>query len=223
MASASADDRAQPGDLMRLVADGLTASGLEVRLPEGEHRRRLTIGCPGARCALPVSDYGLVEWECRPQPGSDADPGQVADLATALLTGRTGDHPRRGDGYGKPGITLKGIVGLELEARGLDVELEVYEDKERFDARALIVVTNPAAGDAATVQVADDGCVTWSCYYGDEAAAMTAEPDSCGPVPGPAEVAAAVVVTVTTAMSQALPAGQVTPQSSSGAAWAGQS
>ena len=44
--------RNEPGELMRLVADGLTANGFEVRPPEREGGCRLTIGCPGARCTV---------------------------------------------------------------------------------------------------------------------------------------------------------------------------
>jgi hypothetical protein len=135
MACASVADRVQPGELMRLVAGGLASSGLEVRLPGPGHDRHLAIACPGpAQCALAVSDCGLVELDCWPPLSGQADPKQVADLATALLTGRAGDYPRQGTGYGRPDATLKGIVGLELAARGLDVELEVYEDKESFEA-----------------------------------------------------------------------------------------
>lgn len=202
MAGGSVADRADSGGLMRLVAEGLAASGLDVCPPCREHSHRLMIGCGGQRWALSVNDRRLVELECCPEPGGKADPKQVADLATALLTGRAGDYPRRGGGYGKPGITLKGIVGLELEARGLDVELEVYADSKHFDARSLIVVTRPASGDAATVQVTDDGCVSWSCDYENPAAAITGSPGSCEPVPGIAEVASAVVATVTVAVSQ---------------------
>ncbi len=213
MACADVADRVRPGELRRLVADGLTASGLDIRRPDGTPRHRLLIACPGAaRCALAVSDCGLVEWECCPHAGRVADPKLVADLATALLTGVAGEFPRRGGGYGRPDATLKGIVGVELAARGLDVELEVYEDRPNFEARSLIVATNPAAADAAAVEVSDDGCVTWLCDFWDEAS-VAAEPGTCAPVPGPAEVAAAVVATVTTALSQGLPGTSVAGRS----------
>jgi len=201
-ASASAADLAQkPGELMRLVAGGLTMNGFDVRLPEREDGCRLTIGCQGARCALSVSDWGYVEWECSPWASDEADPKQIADLATTLLTGRGGDYPRRGKGYERPGLTLKGIVGLELKARGLDVDLEVYEDEHYFDAQAEIVVTNPGTGGDAKVRVTDDGSVTWARDYWAEAATIIWEPEYCGWIADPAEVAGAVVETITRAMS----------------------
>jgi hypothetical protein len=205
MACGSAADRAdrtKPGELMRLVAAGLTASGLDVRPPEHDGGCRLRIGCPGVRCALSVTDCGDIEWECCPQASSAADPGQIADVATVLLTGQTRGYPRRGNGYGHDSITFKGIVGLELKARGLAVDLEVYEDKDYFDAQAAIVVTNPASAEDATVHVADDGSITWSRDYWAEAATVIWEPDFCGWIADPEKVADAVVATVTRAMSQ---------------------
>jgi hypothetical protein len=209
MACASAADRANrtaPGELMRLVAGGLTASGLDVRPPEHDGGCRLRIGCPGARCALAVTDWGDVEWECCPQASGAADPQQIADVATVLLTGRSQDYARRGNGHGHDSITFKGIVGRELRARGLAVDLEVYEDKDYFDARAEIAVTNPASADDATVHVTDEGSITWTRDYWPEAGIW--EPDFCGWIADPDKVAGAVVATITRAMSQLAPAWQ---------------
>jgi len=207
-ASASTADLAQkPGELMRLVADGLTASGFDVRPPEYVGGCRFTIGCEGARCALSVGDWGDVEWECCRWASGDADPKRIADLATTLLTGSAGDYPRQGKGYEHPGITLKGIVGLELKARGFDVNLEVYEDEDYFDAQAEIVVTNPGAEEDVQVHVTDDGSVTWVRDYWAEAATIIWEPEYYGWIADPAKVASAVVETITQAMSQACPAG----------------
>ena len=196
-----AGHRVHPGELLRLVADELTAAGLAVRPMPGDGKRLLIV-CAQARCSLLVSDCGLAEWECCLLPGWRPDPGQAADLATALLTGRAGEFPRLGSGYGVPDLTFKGIVGLELKARGLDVELEVYEDRAHFDVCSQIVTTSPDAADPATVQVTDDGCVTWTCDYWDDPATPAWEYDGL-PVPGLGEVAAAAVTTVTTAITQA--------------------
>ena len=125
--------------LLCLVAEGLTDSGLKVHPPERHGSCRLAIACAGARCTLTINDWGDAEWEYCPCSGDNADPKQLADVTTALLTGRADDFPRLGRGYAHEGITLKGIVGLELKARGFDVDLEVYEDKDYFDARAEIV------------------------------------------------------------------------------------
>jgi hypothetical protein len=50
--------RARPGELLSLVMDGLSGSGLDVRRDED---CRLAIAWPGARCMLAVSDCGRAE------------------------------------------------------------------------------------------------------------------------------------------------------------------
>ena len=50
-------DPAAPGELLRLVADGLTGAGLEVRPPGDGEGCRLDIAWPGARCTLTVGDF----------------------------------------------------------------------------------------------------------------------------------------------------------------------
>jgi hypothetical protein len=205
-AGASVADRAhKPGELMRLVADGLTGSGLRVRLPKWEHGRRLAISHRGARCDLAVNDCGYVEWDYSPRASGEADPKQTADLATTLLTGRAGDYPRLGKGYDLPDITFKGIVGLELKARGLDVDLEVYEDEDYYAAVAEIVVTNPESEEIARVRATDSGSVTWEHDYWPEAAVITWEPDYSGWIADPGKVADAIVATIARAISLASP------------------
>jgi hypothetical protein len=198
----------EPGELMRLVAGGLASNGFEIRPPESKDGCRLSVRFQGARCALSVSDWGDVEWECSPWASNAADPKRIADLATALLTGRAGEFPRRGEGYERPGITLKGIVGLELKARGLDVGLEVCKDEDCFDAQAGIVATNPGDEDDARVYVTDDGGVTWARDYWAEAATIIWEPEYCGWIADPGKVAASVVETITRAVSR--PGGLIT-------------
>ena len=138
----------------------------------------------------------------------EADPKQVADMAATLLTGQVRDYPRLGDGYGHETVTFKGIVGLELKARGFDVGLEVYEDEDYFDARAEIVVTSPDSGGEATVHVTDDGSLTWTRDYWAEAATVIWEPHFCGRISDLEKVAGAVVATITAAMSHLAPAGR---------------
>ncbi len=205
-AGAGLADRAQPGELMRLVADGLMVNGFNVRLPDREGRCSVTISSLGARCKLSVSDFGYVEWGCSPWASDEADPKRIADLATTLLTGQGGDYPRQGSGYERPGITLKGIVGLEVRARGLKVDLEVYEYADFYDAVAEIVVTNSGAEELAWVRVTDDGAVTWQRDYWPEAAAITWEPEYSGEITDPGKVADSIVDTITRAISLSLAA-----------------
>jgi hypothetical protein len=171
-------------------------------VPERDGGCRLVIACTEARCTLAVSDWGDAEWDYCPGPGDHADPKQLADVTTALLTGQADDFPRLGHGYGLDGITLKGIVGLELKARGLDVALAVYPDEDYFDTRAEIEVTNPRSDADAKVFVTDQGDLTWSRHYRNEDATSVCEPDwwRWTTITDPAPIAAAVVGTVTGAM-----------------------
>ena len=88
MTTTSLADRIAPGELLHLVADGLTDAGLVVRDP-GDGEGRLDIALPGARCTLAVGDCGGAEWEYCPWSPEEADPDLTADLATVLLTGRS--------------------------------------------------------------------------------------------------------------------------------------
>ena len=199
-------DPAAPGELLRLLMDGLTGAGLDARLLDGVDGCRLDIACPGARCTLAVGDCGSAEWEYWPCSREDADPGLTADLATALLTGCTGPQPRLGGGRQRGNVTFKGIVGLELKARGLDVELAVYQDEDAFDAFAEIVATVPGSGDDGQVWVTDGGGLTWIRDYQAETAAIDSGPGFCGSTVDPASVASSVVEAVTRAMSCLRPA-----------------
>ena len=201
-------DRTAPGELLRLVADGLAGAGLDVRPPADADGCRLDIAVPGARCTLAVGEGGSAEWEFWPWSAEGADPDLTADLATVLLTGRTGPQPRLGSGHLRENVTFKGIVGLELRARGLDVELAVYCDETAFDVFAEIIATVPGPGDGGgQVCVADDGGLTWTRDYWAETAAIASETRPWGQPADPASIAGLVVEAVTRAMSLLRPAG----------------
>jgi hypothetical protein len=201
MTGASVADRAVPGELMRLVVDGLAAKGAHVRWTEPEDRCSLTIPGHDARCEFSVSDTGYVEWECSPRTGDDVDPKRLADLATTLLTGQEGSHARQGGGYSNPSITLKGIVGLEARIRGLEVDLEVYEDATFSVVMAEIVVTNPDTRELASVRVTDDGALLWQRDYWPEAATITWEPEYSAEITDPGKVANSIVNTIMRAIA----------------------
>ena len=84
-------DRTAPGELLRLVADGLAGAGLDVRPPGDGEGCRLDIALPGARCTLAVGECGSAEWEYWPWSADDADPDLTADLATVAA-----DRPQPG-------------------------------------------------------------------------------------------------------------------------------
>jgi hypothetical protein len=89
---------------------------------------------PAARQSGPAAERSRsASSPAGPWSPDDADPDLTADPATALLTGRTGPQPRLGSGHQRENVTFKGIVGLELKARGLEVEPAVYCDETAFD------------------------------------------------------------------------------------------
>ena len=188
------DGRSRPGELLRLIMDGLITRGLDVQPPGDDKGCQLAIACPGARCALTVSDNGDAEWEYR--PAHPADPNLAADLAAVLLTGQTEPQLWPRDRPGRQGA-FKGIVGRELRSRGLDVEVAVFPDDDFLDAHTEIVITTPAISPAARVTVTDDGSLTWRREHRRQSPAR----HQPGPGAEPAAVAAAVVETITQAMS----------------------
>jgi hypothetical protein len=134
---------------------------------------------------------------------------EAAQLGLGAAPGHADDFHRLGRGYEHEGITLKGIVGLELKARGLDVDLNVCQDKDYFDAHAVILVTSPGCKENANICVTDDGCLTRMRDYWGDVDMPASEPDFCGWINDPAGVAAAVVETVTRAMSYLRPGSPV--------------
>ena len=111
----------EPGTAMRAVAEKLAARGSGVRSPEWEESRRLTITSAGrARCELTVEDGGPVRWDYRPRSGRGTDPAEMTALMLRVL-GAPGEPRTRVH----PGVSLKGVVGRALAARGVKVGMEV--------------------------------------------------------------------------------------------------
>jgi hypothetical protein len=192
---------AQPRSVMRDVAARLSAAGFDVQQEDGDDGLQLDIGCDGARCLAWAGETGYAEWEWH--LAGPADPKQVADLATLLLAGTASDLTRRGDGYGRAGITFKGIVATELAARGLSVHLGVYEDQRNYDVTAEVVVTSPARAQAGTIYVTDSGTLTWACDYWDETTAGTPPPPGSPPNADPDGAATLISRTFIRAMTKA--------------------
>lgn len=157
----TAPEPALPGALMRLVADGLTARGFDVRLPKYEDERRISVERWGGRCDLSLNDYGLVEWECVPWASEEPDPKLTADIATFLLTGKVDGYPAQKNTHDPRGTSFTGIAGHELRARGFDVCLEVFEDNDLFEFWADILIKNLATHPNALVRIGEDGAISW--------------------------------------------------------------
>jgi hypothetical protein len=198
-----ADTADTPGALMHLVAAGLTGNGFRVGLPQPGAGRRLSIACPAARCILTVEDWGAVVAEWSPAASSVIDPLELADLASALLTGRAGLARWQDDCRDRTDLSLKAKVGRELRARGLLAGLEVWPDELSFEAHTAVVATAP--GTDAEVRVTDDGWLSWERDYAAEEAACRWQPECATWIADPGKVAADVIAAVTLALSQNLP------------------
>lgn len=183
--------------MARLVADGLALRGIDIQHPadlvEG-HRTAVSTGGP-SRLMLAVAGTGEVELEYT-RLGSSHDPRTVADLATTLLTAESGPWEYRGTGYGLRGISPKGVVALELRARALAAELEVYEDRAFFDVTSGVRAINPQVGQDSEVVIDDTGHVTWNRDYWPEYVTIDDEPDATPSLGNCDEIAADVVATV---------------------------
>lgn len=208
---------ARPGELMRMVAAGLAGCGFDVRLPEHEEERRLLVSSQDAECALTVGDWGETELEYSPRSAEDVDPARLADMASVLLTGRPGGAGHSGVGQRHGGLTLKGIVGLELRTRGMSVALDVCEDEANLDVYAEIVAVRPGSPDAGRVRVADSGSLTWQRDHWPADGTTCEEWDCPGEVPDPQVVALDIATTVADAMRRGIPAeaGPVAPSAAS--------
>jgi hypothetical protein len=194
-------------DLASLTAASLTAAGLQVSGPDpaGADGGRLVIACPGAECALLVSDAADAELWWTPLAAGAADPHRAADLAAVLLSGEPGArHPDGADGD----VTFKGVVGMNLRAGGFTVALNTYPDDYYFDVMCDIDVTNPRAWNSGTVYVTDEAGLTWHRDYWDEHAQTAWEPQFRTWLPDPSAVARAIADTVSRVLSvsNALPA-----------------
>jgi hypothetical protein len=154
---------------MQAVAAMLRDNGVGVRFPAYSEGRCLSIvNAKRARSDITVHDNGYVMWEYWPFSGAKTEPANIAAVVLRVIGGRlTGAAlPQRRS------LTLKGAVGRELRARGLDVSMLVYEDSDAFEVTGEIVAVNPTRPEDGRVWVTDEGSITWECY-------VDGSPDEC--------------------------------------------
>jgi hypothetical protein len=150
-----------PHELLRLVSRGLESHSFSVRLPDRADECILTIDVESVIWDLLVGEDGYVEWKSGPTGSRRADPGRIADLAALLLAGRVPDPSGQDEQFRVPDITFLGVVGLEAKARGLDAELETYDDQRLGAVTAEIMLRNPASFWSARVRVDDAPGILW--------------------------------------------------------------
>lgn len=149
--------------MMHAVADRLQSKGLDLRFPNYEEGRCLSIAnAKGARSDITVEDCGYVLWEYWPLSQAKTNPADIAAVALGVLGGNiTGPGPSA-----NPKVALKGAVGRELEDRRMSVTLAVYEDEKMFEVMAEIMAVNPNLPELGRVFVTDEGSITWE-YHND--------------------------------------------------------
>jgi hypothetical protein len=153
---------------MRVMAEMLAKRGLDVYSPEREEARLLTVAnATQARCEIGVQDNGRVLWHYFPWAGADTEPAEISGMVLRMLDADTGDSAGQYAHFHK-GATLKGAVAREIKARGMDADMEVYEDELFYDVVAEVVLTNPAKPERGLVRVTDDGAILWECDHGEK-------------------------------------------------------
>jgi hypothetical protein len=152
-------------ELATLIGQALRECGLTVSREEAAGRCLEIEGIPAAPVSsLLIADAVTVRWEYCPSDTDENDPKRTADIVTALLSDDDTPYERLGDGYSSKAMSLKGIAGRELEARGFSVKLEVYQDHLSFDAWADISVSSKKES-GMRVLVDDSGCIIWDADY----------------------------------------------------------
>lgn len=168
----------ESGTAIRAMARMLAERGFDICLPHRAISFCLTVaGAKGGRCQIDIDDNDRLGWEYISGRGDAAEPAEIAEVVLRLLCK---DNPGSDGSYEHlhKAATLKGAVGREMQARGLAVKLNTYEDDVYFDACADVEITNPARPERGLVFVADDGIVKWEFpEYASETEVMAAVAD----------------------------------------------
>jgi hypothetical protein len=154
-----------PGRLVRMVAVRLAARGVRAeRDDSGDDPCWLTVaGLAGMTCSLHIQDCGYIACDYAPCRGWEADPIRLAGVVIGILARDSSERYRTAGRRGISGLSLRTIVGMELVAAGLDVDLDVYPILQDFRVDAELAVTNPGHPERGEVSIADDGSVLMEC------------------------------------------------------------
>jgi hypothetical protein len=165
------------GELMRLVADRLTNSGLYVGYPRRDDPCRFEItGLKEADCRIVVTDCGQIQLDWTPSARDGTDPQVIADMAACLLTGGPAAGKEHESQHSIKALTFKGLVGADLKARGFDVKLETFQDDQVFDTLTVVVAANPGSMEFPKVTISDDGSLLWEHEYWPDYGEITSKP-----------------------------------------------
>jgi hypothetical protein len=88
----------------------------------------------------------------------------------------------------------------------MDVSLNVFTDREHFNASADVTATRPGDGDGAEICVTDDGLLMWSRDFSVGHETITWDPEYRCRIADPHGLAVEVVAAVIRALRQCQPA-----------------
>lgn len=95
---------------LRIVADGLTSQGFDVRSPAWEDAEFLRVtNVRGMLCEVTINSTGRVCWECRLCNGSHHDPAHVVNMVSGILGS---DNSRFS---GRPPMSIMSERGVSIE------------------------------------------------------------------------------------------------------------
>lgn len=183
-----------PGAPMREVAQRLTSYGLNVVLPEDKDSRRLAVtGSAGMSCDVHIDDEDYGEFcEYLSLESYHAQPAQVCMTVARMLGLAYADPTRYTDLH--RGVTLAGAVGREMQARGLKVVLDVFEDDEEFRVSAEVVISRRANPEYGEVHISDDGGLYWVSYPSDLPGGVAGLADTIAATMAPGHAVASKVI-----------------------------
>lgn len=187
------DDAPVP-HLARLTADRIAEAGIPVSYDK--YGILLISPGPGAEdWTLAVGDEADAHLSCSPPATGVSDPHRIADIAAALLTGNPGTGEPDPAAPPVSAIGVKGVVGLDLRARGFRVELNTYVFDSTLELAADISATAPDADPrdpdtAGVAYIADDGSIGYERSFWQ---------------PDPSAAARAIAATITAALRTAHP------------------
>lgn len=165
----AAGNLVRPGDLLRVVADGLISRGFILENPGQDRERSVAIKCTdGTQSQLTVQDDGSVRLDYRPAPGPYADPMMLTEIAARLLIGGSDAHSGQ-----ERGLTQKGMVGREVRAPGVTVCLEVRPGDDVIDVAAEVVAACLNVSADTKVRITDGSSLAWERVAPDQERALS--------------------------------------------------
>jgi hypothetical protein len=152
-----------PSDPITAMAGLLTGHGLTVHSTGREDSRLKVTGARSASCEVTVDEDGYLTCEISALRRNPASSGiSTAGMASivALMLAVPAASPQQYSHLHRA-VTPAGAVGREMEARGMTVTMDVFEDHQAYSVSAVVVITSPAHPGRGTVHLDNNGFIYW--------------------------------------------------------------